>query len=141
MLRNVLLIATTSGLTLFSKEFLNAISQPRMIGGLLTAMMESSVRTTGLPVTYIELSNVAVTIMKDEVVKVCHCRRTFPANIPATPPSPASSPSSFFCWRAPSLPVPAPCACSAMGSPWTRLVLTPCISRRHLSLCRLCGTS
>ena len=30
MLRNVLLIATTSGLPLFSKEFLNAVSQPRL---------------------------------------------------------------------------------------------------------------
>ena len=71
MLRNVLLIATTSGLPLFSKEFLNAVSQPRLIGSLLTAMMEWAVRTTGMPVTYIELTNVAVTIVKDEVVKVC----------------------------------------------------------------------
>ena len=68
MLRNVLLIATTSGLPLFSKEFLNAVSQPRLIGSLLTAMMEWAVRTTGMPVTYIELTNVAVTIVKDEVV-------------------------------------------------------------------------
>ena len=71
MLRNVLIIATTSGLPLFSKEFLNAVAQPRLIGSLLTAMMEWAVRTTGMPVTYIELSNVAVTIVKDETAGIC----------------------------------------------------------------------
>lgn len=71
MLRNVLLIATTSGLPLFSKEFLNSVAQPRLVGSLLTAMMVLAVRTTGMPVTYIELSNVAVTLVRDEVVKVC----------------------------------------------------------------------
>ena len=34
MIRNVLLMAT-SGLVLFSKEFVNAVSQPRLIGSLL----------------------------------------------------------------------------------------------------------
>ena len=71
MLRNVLIIATTSGLPLFSKEFLNAVAQPRLIGSLLTAIMEWAVRTTGMPVTYIELSNVAVTIVKDETAGIC----------------------------------------------------------------------
>eukprot|EP00622_Pseudochattonella_farcimen_P005465 FR741088.1.p1 GENE.FR741088.1~~FR741088.1.p1 ORF type:complete len:254 (+),score=12.48 FR741088.1:107-868(+) len=71
MLRNVLILSTTSGLPLFSKEFLNAVAQPRLIGSLLTAMMEWAVRTVGMPVTYIELSNVAVTIVRDEVAKVC----------------------------------------------------------------------
>lgn len=34
MIRNVLLMAT-SGLVLFSKEFVNAVAQPRLIGSLL----------------------------------------------------------------------------------------------------------
>jgi hypothetical protein len=71
MLRNVLLIATTSGLPLFSQEFLNGVAQPRLVGSLLTIMMELSIRTTGLPVSYIELANVAVTMVKDETVQVC----------------------------------------------------------------------
>ena len=71
MLRNVLLIATTSGLPLFSQEFLNSVAQPRLVGSLLTIMMELAIRTTSLPATYIELANVAVTIVRDETVQVC----------------------------------------------------------------------
>ncbi|KDO26032.1 hypothetical protein SPRG_08685 [Saprolegnia parasitica CBS 223.65] len=70
MLRNVLLMAT-SGLVLFSKEFANAIAQPRLIGSLLTAMLEFSAKTTGAPVSFIEFANVAVTIVTNESAKVC----------------------------------------------------------------------
>ncbi|OQR90021.1 hypothetical protein ACHHYP_05870 [Achlya hypogyna] len=69
MLRNVLLMAT-SGLVLFSKEFAHAIAQPRLIGSLLTAMLEFSAKTTGVPVSFIEFSNVAVTIVTSESARV-----------------------------------------------------------------------
>ena len=71
MLRNVLLIATKSGLPLFSQAFLNSVAQPRLVGSLLTIMMELSIRTTKNSVAYIELANLAVTILKDETVQVC----------------------------------------------------------------------
>ncbi|KAH9108626.1 hypothetical protein LEN26_013536 [Aphanomyces euteiches] len=69
MLRNVLVMAT-SGLVLFSKEFLHAIPQPRLIGSLLTAILEFSAKTTGAPVSYMEFTNVAVTIVVNESAKV-----------------------------------------------------------------------
>lgn len=69
MIRNVLLMAT-SGLVLFSKEFVNAVSQPRLVGSLLTAMLEFSLQTTGMTVSYIELTNVAIFICVDNVAKV-----------------------------------------------------------------------
>ncbi|ETV65596.1 hypothetical protein H257_17746 [Aphanomyces astaci] len=69
MLRNVLLMAT-SGLVLFSKEFVNAIAQPRLIGSLLTAILEFSAKTTGAPVSYMEFAHVAVAVVTNEHAKV-----------------------------------------------------------------------
>mmetsp|Transcript_9224 Transcript_9224/g.15163 ORF Transcript_9224/g.15163 Transcript_9224/m.15163 type:complete len:248 (-) Transcript_9224:386-1129(-) len=69
MLRNLLIISA-SGLVLFSKEFVNAISQSRLVGSLIAAMLEFSAQNTGgLPVSYIELSNVAVSIVTAEESK------------------------------------------------------------------------
>ena len=56
MLRNVL-IFSSSGLILFSKEFVDSVSQPRLIGSLITALIEFSTTVTGMPVSYIELTN------------------------------------------------------------------------------------
>ena len=61
MLRNVLIISD-AGLVLFSKEFVSAVAQPRLVGSLLTAMLEFSSNNVGAPVCYIEMSNVAVSI-------------------------------------------------------------------------------
>ncbi|KAF0696613.1 Aste57867_12638 [Aphanomyces stellatus] len=44
--------------------------QPRLIGSLLTAILEFSTKTTGVPVSYMEFSNVAVTIVMNETAKV-----------------------------------------------------------------------
>eukprot|EP01041_Mallomonas_annulata_P008729 gene8729-18042_t len=60
----------SSGLLLFSKEFVNSIAQPRLIGSLLTALLEFSQQTTGMSVSYIELTNVAVTMIIDDTTKV-----------------------------------------------------------------------
>lgn len=69
MIRNVIIMAH-SGLVLFSKEFVNAVAQPRLIGSLLTAMHEFAMVTTGMPVAYIELTNIGVTIVTSESAKI-----------------------------------------------------------------------
>mmetsp|Transcript_39911 Transcript_39911/g.106648 ORF Transcript_39911/g.106648 Transcript_39911/m.106648 type:complete len:316 (-) Transcript_39911:1287-2234(-) len=66
MLRNVLII-TDGGLVLFSKVkngnlSISAVSQPRLVGSLLTAIVEFSTNNVGSPVSYIEMSSVAVSI-------------------------------------------------------------------------------
>jgi len=71
VLRNILIIATSSGLPLFHKEFVNAISQPRLIGSLLATIMNHSVQMTTMPLAYIELSNISVAIVKDEITQLC----------------------------------------------------------------------
>lgn len=77
MLRNVLVISD-GGLVLFSKEFVNAVAQPRLVGSLLTAMLEFSTNNVGAPVCYIEMSTIAVSIISSR-----------PSN---TPESAAASP-------------------------------------------------
>jgi hypothetical protein len=69
MLRNVLIMAT-SGLVLFSKSYANGISNARLIGSLITAIIEFSQQTTGMGVCFIELSNVSITIVTNESAKV-----------------------------------------------------------------------
>ena len=60
----------TSGLVLFSKEFVNSIAKSRMVGSLISAIIEFGQQTTGMGVYYMELSNVAVTIVTDDVAKI-----------------------------------------------------------------------
>lgn len=64
MLRNILIV-TMSGIPVFNKEFLNPIPQPRLIGGLLISMISASRRTLSRKTSYIELENVAITILTD----------------------------------------------------------------------------
>eukprot|EP00033_Pygsuia_biforma_P001804 GCRY01002016.1.p1 GENE.GCRY01002016.1~~GCRY01002016.1.p1 ORF type:complete len:243 (+),score=14.01 GCRY01002016.1:242-970(+) len=67
MIRNLLLISK-SGLVLFSKEITATINQPRLTGSLITAIIDFSLRCVGIPVSYIELENVAVSIVPSEKV-------------------------------------------------------------------------
>ena len=69
MLKNIIIVSF-SGLVLFSKEFNTAVAQPRLIGSLLTAMMEFSSKIAGMPVSYIELKNVASTIVASDACNV-----------------------------------------------------------------------
>jgi hypothetical protein len=69
MLRNIIIMAT-SGLVLFSKEFLNGIAQPRLVGSLITAIIEFGQQTTGMGVSFIELSNVSISIITNEGAKI-----------------------------------------------------------------------
>lgn len=77
MIRNVIIMAT-SGLVLFSKEFVNSVSQPRLVGSLLTAIIEFGQQTTGMGVCFIELSAVSITIVTNDTAKIfcalCHDR-------------------------------------------------------------------
>lgn len=70
MLRNIIIIGSTSGLVLFSKVFSHGIAQPRMVGSLITAIIEFGQQTTGMGVCYIELTNVSVTMVANEDAKV-----------------------------------------------------------------------
>jgi hypothetical protein len=62
MIRTVILISA-SGLVLFQKSFVNAVTQPRLIGSLLTAMIEFSSKVAGMPLSYIELAGCAVSVV------------------------------------------------------------------------------
>jgi hypothetical protein len=62
MLKNIIVVSS-SGLVLFSKEYETSVSQPRLIGSLLTAITEFSKNVAGMPVSYIQLKGVAVTIV------------------------------------------------------------------------------
>jgi len=55
---------------LFSKEFLKAVSKPRLIGGLITAMIDFATQRVGVPVSYIQLKNVGVAIHTNIQAKV-----------------------------------------------------------------------
>ena len=70
MLRNIIIIGSTSGLVLFSKVFAGGISQPRLVGSLITAIIEFGQQTTGMGVCYIELTNVSITMVANEDAKV-----------------------------------------------------------------------
>ena len=69
MIRTVILISS-SGLVLFQKEFVNAVAQPRLIGSLLTAMIEFSSKVAGMPLSYIELLGCGVSVVTNEMAKV-----------------------------------------------------------------------
>jgi len=68
-LRNVIVLAP-SGLVLFAKEYGKAAAQPRLLGSLLTAMAEFATQTTAMLPSYIEMSSMAVTMVRDDVAKV-----------------------------------------------------------------------
>jgi len=68
MLRN-LLVVSTSGIVLFEKSFVKA-KQPGQLGGVISAMLEFSQLRTGLPVSYIELSNVGCAISTNSGAKI-----------------------------------------------------------------------
>ena len=65
-----LIIISASGLVLFQKSFVNAVSQPRLIGSLLTAMIEFSSKVAGMPLAYIELLGCGVSVVTNDVAKV-----------------------------------------------------------------------
>lgn len=72
MIRNVIIMAS-SGLVLYSKEFNNSVAQPRLIGSLLTAMIEFGHQTTGMSVAFIDLSNISIAISNNESSKIFCC--------------------------------------------------------------------
>lgn len=62
MLKHVLIVSN-SGLLLYCKEFIKFIKNESQIAGLLTAVEKASTNNTGMQLSYIELTNVAVVIV------------------------------------------------------------------------------
>lgn len=70
MIHQVVIMMATSGLALFAKEFQNSIAQGKMIGSLLTTIVVFAQQTTGMSVSYIELSHTAVIMMTNEAKNI-----------------------------------------------------------------------
>jgi len=64
------LITSSSGLVLYSREFTSSLAQPRLVGSLLTALVEFSKKNVSLPVSYIELEKVAVAVSVSESTRI-----------------------------------------------------------------------
>jgi len=70
MLRNIIILAN-SGMILFSKEFSNSIGKnSRLLGPLITTLIEFGKQVSGMCTTFINLSKVSVAIVHNESVKV-----------------------------------------------------------------------
>lgn len=70
MLRTIIIIGTASGLVLFSRDFNSNVPHPRMMGSLMTAIREFGQQTTGMSISYMELSNIAVSMVANEDAKI-----------------------------------------------------------------------
>ncbi|GJQ13445.1 hypothetical protein GpartN1_g5236.t1 [Galdieria partita] len=64
------LITSSSGLVLYSKEFTTSLAQPRLVGSLLTALVEFSKKNVSLPVSHIELDNLSVAVSVSESTRI-----------------------------------------------------------------------
>eukprot|EP00741_Cyanophora_paradoxa_P021630 tig00000241_g20878.t1 len=66
------MIISSSGLVVFQKDFTGNGQPSRLVGPLLTVMTEFAIQSVGLPVAYIELEKVAVSIVtSDEYRATC----------------------------------------------------------------------
>lgn len=65
MLHNFLIISGRGGIVLFRKSLTKALNQPRLVAGLLTALCKHSTKSIGLPVSYLELEQFAITVVED----------------------------------------------------------------------------
>jgi hypothetical protein len=73
MLRNLLILSSTSGIVLFQKDWVSALGQKskQIFGGLFTSIQALAAQTVGLPVSYIQLSALAVSVARDQDSKLC----------------------------------------------------------------------
>lgn len=69
MLRSFMIISGRGGIVLFRKVFVKAVGQPRLLGGLVTALCDFSAGAIGVPVAYMELEHVAITIVEQAAVE------------------------------------------------------------------------
>lgn len=66
MLHNLLIISGRGSIVLFRKSFTKSLNQaPNLVAGLLTAVVKLSTKTFGLPVSYLELDNFAISVLED----------------------------------------------------------------------------
>eukprot|EP00949_MAST-11_sp_MAST-11-sp1_P002934 g2934.t1 len=70
MLRSVI-VFSSSGLVLFSKNFLEPLAQHRMVASLITAIMKFCTDLLdGMPVSYIELGDICVSIVSNKAANL-----------------------------------------------------------------------
>jgi len=65
MLRNILIISQ-SGIVIFNKNFSKATHKEKLIGPLIAAITELAKSSAGLPLSYIEMQSVSVSIATDD---------------------------------------------------------------------------
>lgn len=64
MLRSFMLISGRGGIVLLRKVLTKTLNQPRLIAGLITALCKRSAGAIALPVSYMQLDNVAITVVE-----------------------------------------------------------------------------
>eukprot|EP00768_Dysnectes_brevis_P006261 gnl/Dysnectes_brevis/4858_a6732_474.p1 GENE.gnl/Dysnectes_brevis/4858_a6732_474~~gnl/Dysnectes_brevis/4858_a6732_474.p1 ORF type:complete len:283 (+),score=49.92 gnl/Dysnectes_brevis/4858_a6732_474:91-939(+) len=70
MIYDFLLINRNTGITLFHKKVVGFIERPSLVGNLLTAVTKQSIPMVGLPLTYFELSNIAISLSQSTKLPV-----------------------------------------------------------------------
>lgn len=66
MLHNLLIISGRGSIVLFRKSLTKALNQaPNLVAGLLSAVVKLSTKHVGLPVSYLELDNFAISVVED----------------------------------------------------------------------------
>jgi hypothetical protein len=63
MLRSFMIISGKSGIVLFRKVFVKSHAQPRLLGGLVTALCNYSSDALQVPIAYMELTTIAITVI------------------------------------------------------------------------------
>ncbi|KAA8493594.1 hypothetical protein FVE85_4731 [Porphyridium purpureum] len=58
------MFVTASGVVLYHQEFTHGIAQPRLVGGLLTALEEFSRAAVGVPVAHIRMKQMSLTLVE-----------------------------------------------------------------------------
>ena len=69
MIRNLVLVSS-SGMVVFVQDFLDPVPQARMVGSLLTVMLEFAHSKLHSRVAFLEYKNVAISIVMDERAKL-----------------------------------------------------------------------
>lgn len=59
-----MIVSGRGAIVLYRKVFVKSIGQPRMIAGLVTALCEYATGAIGLPVAYMEMEGVAISIVE-----------------------------------------------------------------------------
>ncbi|KAJ5076713.1 late endosomal/lysosomal mp1 interacting protein [Anaeramoeba ignava] len=69
MLHNVLIISR-AGMLLFNKDFLTQLEKPGLLASLISTIFNFSLDSTGMAVSYIELTKLAITVVNDDATHI-----------------------------------------------------------------------